>query len=53
LIFLADRVWKFPFFVRDGAVSQKYEEDQNNQAACLHILTNAVLYGIPFTYKRR
>jgi len=34
---------KFLFFVRDGAVSQKYEEDQNNQAACLNILTNAVI----------
>src|SRR6266699_7242023 len=28
---------KFLIFVRDGAVSQKYEEDQNNQAACLNI----------------
>ena len=34
---------KFLFFVRDGVVSQKYEEDQNNQAACLNILTNAVI----------
>ena len=34
---------KFLFFVRDGAVSQKDEEDQNNQAACLNILTNAVI----------
>ena len=33
----------FLFFVRDGVVSQKYEEDQNNQAACLNILTNAVI----------
>jgi TnpA family transposase len=34
---------KFLFFVRDGAVSHKDEEDQNNQAACLNILTNAVI----------
>jgi TnpA family transposase len=34
---------KFLFFVRDGVVSQKYEEDQNNQAACLNILTNTVI----------
>ena len=34
---------KFLFFVRDGAVSQKDEEDQNNQAACLNVLTNAVI----------
>jgi TnpA family transposase len=34
---------KFLFFVRAGVVSQKYEEDQNNQAACLNILTNAVI----------
>ena len=27
---------KFLFFVRDGAVSHKDEEDQNNQAACLN-----------------
>ena len=31
------------FFVRDGTVTQKYEEEQNNQAACLNILTNAVI----------
>jgi TnpA family transposase len=34
---------KFLFFVRDGAVSQKDEKDQNNQAACLSIVTNAVI----------
>ena len=34
---------KFLFFVRDGAVLHKDEEDQNNQAACLNILTNAVI----------
>jgi len=34
---------KFLFFVRDGAVSHKDEADQNNQAACLNILTNAVI----------
>jgi TnpA family transposase len=34
---------KFLFFVRDGAVSHTYEEDQNHQAACLHILTDAMI----------
>ncbi len=34
---------KFLFFAREGVVSQKYEEGQANQAACLNLLTNAVI----------
>ena len=34
---------KFLFFAREGMVSQKYEEGQANQAACLNLLTNAVI----------
>ena len=34
---------QFLFFVREGTVTQKYEEGQTNQAACLNLLTNAVI----------
>jgi TnpA family transposase len=34
---------KFLFFAREGMVTQKYEEGQTNQAACLNLLTNAVI----------
>ena len=36
-----ERVWTFNG--TSAAVSHKDEEDQNNQAACLNILTNAVI----------
>jgi TnpA family transposase len=34
---------KFLFFAREGMVTQKYEEGQTNQAACLNLLTNAMI----------
>jgi TnpA family transposase len=34
---------KFLFFAREGVVSQQYEEEQGNQAACLNLLTYAPL----------
>jgi TnpA family transposase len=34
---------KFLFFAREGMVTQKYEEGQANQAACLNLLTNAMI----------
>jgi hypothetical protein len=34
---------KFLFFAREGMVSQSDEEGQGNQAACLNLLTNAVI----------
>jgi TnpA family transposase len=34
---------KFLFFVRDGVMTQKYAEEQANQAGCLNVLTNAVI----------
>jgi len=34
---------KFLFFASEGVVSQKDEEGQANQAACLNLLTNAVI----------
>jgi len=34
---------KFLFFAREGMVTEKYEEGQGNQAACLNLLTNAVI----------
>jgi TnpA family transposase len=34
---------KFLFFARQGMVGQKDEEGQANQAACLNLLTNAVI----------
>ena len=34
---------KFLFFAHEGAVSQKYEDGQANQAGCLNLLTNAVI----------
>jgi Tn3 transposase DDE domain-containing protein/sigma-54 interacting transcriptional regulator len=34
---------KFLFFVRDGVSTQKYAEEQANQAGCLNVLTNAVI----------
>jgi TnpA family transposase len=34
---------KFLFFAREGVVSQQHEEGQGNQAACLNLLTNAVI----------
>ena len=34
---------KFLFFAREGRVSQPHEEGQGNQAACLNLLTNAVI----------
>ena len=33
----------FLFFAREGMVSQPHEEGQGNQAACLNLLTNAVI----------
>ena len=39
----------FLFFVREGTVSQNYEEGQTTQAACLHLLTNAVLLWNPIS----
>jgi TnpA family transposase len=34
---------KFLFFARQGVVTQKFEEGQANQAACLNLLTNATI----------
>jgi TnpA family transposase len=34
---------KFLFFAGEGVVTQKFEEGQTNQAACLNLLTNAVI----------
>jgi TnpA family transposase len=34
---------KFLFFVWDGVITQKYAEEQVNQAGCLNVLTNAVI----------
>ena len=34
---------KFLFFARGGMLSQPHEEEQGNQAACLNLLTNAVI----------
>lgn len=34
---------KFLFFVRDGKVTKKHEETQTDQAACLNLMTNAVI----------
>jgi TnpA family transposase len=34
---------KFLFFVRDGTIQRKQEEEQTNQAACLNLLTNAAI----------
>ena len=34
---------KFLFLAREGVVSQQHEEGQGNQAACLNLLTNAVI----------
>lgn len=37
----------FLFFAREGMVSQPQEEGQRNQAACLNLLTNAVMVCNP------
>ena len=36
-------LWEFLFFANKGTIRRKQEEEQTNQAGCLHLLTNAVV----------